>query len=100
MYDDTGHGSLVNPKEVQNVLLKCFVHEVRIIVLLGISLVQCFWGESLGTRLVQNDHGDLELLDVISIELDFLYHLKGNTELELIVSNLSAHMICIQLQWT
>ena len=49
-------------------------------------------------RLVQNDHGDLELLDVISIELDFLYHLKGNTELELIVSNLSAHMICIQLQ--
>ena len=25
--------------------------------------------------------GILELLDVISTEMDFLYHLKGNTEL-------------------
>lgn len=28
VYDDTAHGSLLQPKRVQNVLLKCFVHEV------------------------------------------------------------------------
>ena len=54
---------MVNPKEVQNVLLKCFVHEVRIIVLFRMTM------------------GILKLLDVISTEMDLFVPLKRNTEL-------------------
>lgn len=32
VYDDTGHAPLVNPKQVQDVLVKCFIHEVRFVV--------------------------------------------------------------------
>lgn len=32
VYDDTSHTSLLKPKHVQNVLLKCFIHEVSVII--------------------------------------------------------------------
>lgn len=39
VYDDTGHAPLVNPKQVQDVLVKCFIHEVRFVVWLNAGVL-------------------------------------------------------------
>ena len=78
MYDDTGHASLVNPKEVQDVLLKCFIHEVRIVLLY--------------TRVLSEwPLHDVSLV-VCHFHYSFLYCIGTGCWLELIVSSLNTHM--------